>query len=116
MLRQMTDYLASLKSFKVESSAVDEVVLTSGQKIQLASESVVSVQRPNRLRSEQLGARNGLAFWYDGKTMTLECKSNDTYATIPRRRTWTTRSTRPASSSRSRRPGPTSFTATRTTS
>lgn len=83
MLRQMTDYLASLQSFRVQSAAVDEVVLRSGQKIALASESQVSVQRPNRLRSEQIGARNGLAFWYDGKSMTLACKVNDTYATIP---------------------------------
>ena len=83
LLRQMTDYLASLQSFRVNSSAVDEVVLKSGQKLQLASESQVSVVRPNRLRSEQVGARNGLAFWYDGTSMTLECKANDTYATVP---------------------------------
>jgi hypothetical protein len=83
MLKQMTDYLESLQSFTVQSAAVDEVVLQSGQKIQLASASQVSVQRPNRLRSEQLGARNGLAFWYDGKSMTLMCKANDTYATLP---------------------------------
>jgi hypothetical protein len=83
LLRQMTDYLASLQSFRVNSSAVDEVVLKSGQKLQLASESQVSVMRPNRLRSEQVGARNGLAFWYDGTSMTLECKANDTYATVP---------------------------------
>jgi hypothetical protein len=83
LLRQMTDYLASLQIFTVQSAALDEVVLKSGQKIQLASESQVSVQRPNRLRSEQIGARNGLAFWYDGKSMTLECKANDTYSTVP---------------------------------
>src|SRR6185295_9949572 len=53
MLKEMTDYLAGLQTFKVQSDAIDEVVLTSGQKIHLASESVVSVQRPNRLRSEQ---------------------------------------------------------------
>src|SRR5262245_2226241 len=64
LLRAMTSYLASLQSFTVQSAAVDEVVLKSGQKIQLASESLVSVQRPNRLRSEQVGAANGLAFWY----------------------------------------------------
>jgi hypothetical protein len=83
MLRRMTDYLASLPSFKVRSSATDEVVTTAGQKIQIESESDVSVARPNRLRSEQVGAKNGLAFWYDGRTMTLECKSNGTYATLP---------------------------------
>jgi len=81
ILHQMTDYLASLSSFRVQSAAVDEVVLKSGQKLQLASESMVSVQRPNRLRSEQLGAANGLAFWYDGKNMTLACKADNSYAT-----------------------------------
>jgi hypothetical protein len=29
------------------------------------------VERPNRLLSEQLGGASGLAFYYDGKTMTL---------------------------------------------
>lgn len=83
LLRQMTDYLAGLKSFKVQGAAVDEVVTTAGQKIQVASDSQVSVERPNRLRSEQLGAQNGLAFWYDGKTMSLACKTTNTYATAP---------------------------------
>jgi hypothetical protein len=82
MLRGMTDYLASLQSFRVQSAAIDEVVLKSGQKIQLASQSQVSVQRPNHLRSEQTGAANGLAFWYDGKNMTLACKADNSYATL----------------------------------
>jgi len=83
LLREMADYLASLKSFKVRSSAVDEVVTAAGQKIQVPSESEVSIERPNRLRSEQLGAENGMGFWYDGQTMTLSCKSNNTYAKVP---------------------------------
>ena len=83
MLRQMADYLASLKSFKVQSSSVDEMVTTAGQKVQLASESQIYVQRPNRLRSQQVGAANGMGFWYDGKTMTLTCPSSKTYATVP---------------------------------
>jgi hypothetical protein len=82
-LRQMADFMAGLKSFRVHSSAIDEVVLTSGQKLQLASESRVSVERPNRLLSEQLGSASGLAFYYDGKTMTLACKANNSYATAP---------------------------------
>jgi hypothetical protein len=116
LLREMTDYLASLKSFKVRSSAVDEVVTAAGQKIQVPSESEVSIERPNRLRSEQLGAENGMGFWYDGQTMTLACKSNNTYARCPRLRTWTTPSTRRASSSKSRRPERICSTAIRTTS
>jgi hypothetical protein len=83
LLRQMADYLASLKSFKVQSTSVDEVVTTAGQKIQLASESQIYIQRPNRLRSQQIGAATGMGFWYDGKNMTLTCPSTKSYATVP---------------------------------
>lgn len=83
MLRQMTDYLAGLRSFQVEAAAIDEVVTTDGQKVQLATGSRVVVQRPNRLHSEQVGALKGLSYWYDGKTMTLYCKSTNSYATAP---------------------------------
>jgi len=82
-LRKMADYLASLQSFRVRSAAKDEVVLKSGQKIDLPSLSETTVQRPNKLRSEQVGAKGGLAFWYDGTSMTLECMSNATYTTKP---------------------------------
>jgi hypothetical protein len=82
-LRKMTAYLASLQSFRVRSATKDEVVLKSGQKIDLASQSQTTVQRPNKLRSEQVGSQGGLAFWYDGKSMTLECMSNATYTTKP---------------------------------
>jgi len=82
-LRKMTDYLAGLQSFRVQSAAKDEVVLKSGQKIDLPSQSQTSVLRPNKLRSEQIGTKGGLAFTYDGKTMTLECTGNGTYATKP---------------------------------
>jgi hypothetical protein len=82
-LHRMTDYMASLRSFRVQSSAKDEVVLKSGQKIDLSSQSQTSVQRPNKLRSEQIGSKGGLAFFYDGKSMTLECTANGTYTTKP---------------------------------
>ena len=83
LLRQMSDYLARLQSFQVRSSAIDEVVTTAGQKIQIVSESQVTLERPNRLRSEQLGGDSGLTFWYDGKTMTLECRAAHSYETVP---------------------------------
>ena len=79
----MANYLASLQSFRVQSAAKDEVVLKSGQKIDLPSQSETSVQRPNKLRSEQVGAKGGLAFMYDGKSMTLVCTGTGTYSTKP---------------------------------
>jgi hypothetical protein len=83
MLRQMSDYLAGLRSFRFMSSSVDEVVTKTGQKIEFTADSEVSVLRPNRIRSEQVGGNGALAFWDDGKNMTLYCKANGTYATVP---------------------------------
>jgi len=83
LLHEMSNYLASLQSFKVESSAVDEVVTTAGQKIQILTDSEVTVERPNQLRSEQIGAGKGMGFWYDGTNMTLICKETSTYSTLP---------------------------------
>ncbi len=82
-LRQMTDHLAGLQTFTVQSFSVDEVVLGNGQKIQVTNDSKVSVQRPNKLRSEQLGSGSSLRFWYDGTTMTLACGASNTYGTAP---------------------------------
>jgi hypothetical protein len=83
LLRQMTDYLAGLQTFQVMSSSVDEVVTTDGRKLQLTADDRVFVARPNRLRSEQIAAPNGMSFWNDGKTMTLYCRADNTYATAP---------------------------------
>lgn len=83
LLRAMTDYLSGLRTFAVRSASVDEVVLKSGEKLQLLGDSRVSVARPNRLRSEQVGPGGGMAFWYDGHAMTLYCKATNTYGTVP---------------------------------
>jgi hypothetical protein len=81
MLKQMTDYLASLQSFTVQSSSIDQATMKSGEKIQATSDLDVAVQRPNRLRSTQRGAGDRLSLWYDGKSMTLACKESNTYET-----------------------------------
>lgn len=83
LLRQMTDYLAGLQNFEVTSSTVDEVVTKDGRKIEIAGDHDVSVARPSRLRSAQIGASNGLSFTDDGKTMTVYCNGNNEYASAP---------------------------------
>jgi hypothetical protein len=82
LLRQMTDYLADLQSFTVQGATTDEVAFKSGEKIQTMADSEIAVARPNRLRSTQVGAE-GLGFFYDGKTMTVACKANGSYETVP---------------------------------
>lgn len=82
LLRQMADYLAGLQSFSVQNFAVDEVALKTGEKIQATSDSDVVVQRPNHLRNTQRGQGEGLGLWYDGKTMTVACKTNNSYESV----------------------------------
>jgi hypothetical protein len=83
LLHQMTDYLAGLQSFKMHSISVDEVVTTAGQKVQVLADSDIVLARPNRLQSTEVDSAAGLAFWYDGKTMTLYCKASNTYDSVP---------------------------------
>ena len=82
LLRQMTDYLAGLQSFTVQNFAVDETTMKSGEKIQATSDSEITVQRPNHMKSTQRGAGEGLTLWYDGKTMTIACKGTNSYESV----------------------------------
>ena len=82
LLRQMSDYLAGLQSFSVQNFAVDETAMKSGEKIQATSDLEITVQRPNHMKSTQRGAGEGLALWYDGKTMTIACKSNNSFESV----------------------------------
>ncbi len=87
LLRQMSDYLAGLKSFQVMASSVDQILTTDGRKLQVTGDHQVFVERPNRMRSQEVAAASGLAgnrleLWDDGKTMTLFCKANNTFASV----------------------------------
>jgi hypothetical protein len=81
LLRQMTDYVSSLKSFKVDGQSSDEVVTKDGHKFEVVSESQLSVTRPNMIKSEKMHGTNAMTFTDDGKSMTLHCKTDNTYAT-----------------------------------
>jgi hypothetical protein len=84
VLRSMSDYLGGLKGFKVDSTATDEVVLKSGQKIQHISRSQTMVSRPNMLYSRRIGAAGAdAALWYDGRTASIFCGSTNSYAVTP---------------------------------
>jgi hypothetical protein len=82
-LRRMSSYLAGLDRFRVTSTAVDEVVTTSGQKLQQVSTSQVSLKRPNRLRSDRVGPFADMTFRYDGRSFSLYGKRTGMYALAP---------------------------------
>lgn len=83
ILRRMTDYVGKLQRFSVDTSNTLEIVLTSGQKIQLTSASRNTVQRPNRLRSERVGDVISQSFYFDGRTFTIFNPGDGYYATVP---------------------------------
>lgn len=80
-LRRMSDYLASLPAFSVTSDNTTEVVTRSGEKLQLDATSRVSVQRPNRLRSDRTGELADVSFVYDGRRLNMYGRRSNLYAT-----------------------------------
>ncbi|MEJ8810535.1 DUF2092 domain-containing protein [Variovorax ureilyticus] len=83
LLRRMTEYLAGLKHFSVDSDSTLEVVLTTGQKLQFDTAATATIRRPDRLRAERRGEVVDQVFYYDGASLTLFNLANRRYATVP---------------------------------
>ncbi|MBX3158044.1 MAG: DUF2092 domain-containing protein [Deltaproteobacteria bacterium] len=87
LLRQMSDELRRMHSFEFDTTQVMEVVTHDGQRIQGLSSSRVSVERPNRLRTDRKGLLGGSSVYYDGRNLTVYGKRDNLYATSPAPRT-----------------------------
>jgi len=83
ILKQMTDYLGSLKQFSVHTENTLEDLLDSGQRIDIDVSASVTISRPNRLRAERKGDLVSQVFYYNGKTLTLYDPDANVYATEP---------------------------------
>jgi hypothetical protein len=79
-LHRMSDYLACLQSFRVDTTSVDEKITTEGQKIQEIKESTIAVRRPGELRIDRVGPRGHAVFRYDGKRFSLYNSEKNVYA------------------------------------
>jgi hypothetical protein len=82
-LKKMSDYLAGLKTFKVETTSVDEKVTTDGQKIQELRESKLAVMRPNGLSVDRRGPRGRAILRYDGKQFAIDLPERHEYGVAP---------------------------------
>ena len=82
VLRQMSDYLGSLKSFSFRAENTVDMVMPSGQKLQAGGNVDVAIQRPNRFRVNRKGDIGDQEFYFDGKTLTLYGKLVNYYATM----------------------------------
>lgn len=84
VLKKMTDFLEKQQKLRFNSDSVTEIVLKDGEKLAFAAESQVSMERPNRLRSDRKGeAAQHLSLFYDGKTLSLYGEGSGLYASAP---------------------------------
>jgi hypothetical protein len=82
LLKTSTDFLAGQQRFHAETRNTLEVVLKSGQKIQLGHGVRMWAQRPDKLRSDRFDDVSGQSFFYDGKSLTMFEPGGGTYATV----------------------------------
>jgi hypothetical protein len=83
LLRKMSDFLAGLEQFSIQTENSIEVILKSGEKIQYDSPAEAMVQRPNKVYAERKGDIVNQEFYYDGKTLTLYNPDQRYYGTVP---------------------------------
>src|SRR5262245_18928773 len=81
LLRKMSSDLANAQTFQVDASHVHEVVTKAGDKIQVLAQARITVQRPDKLRSDRTGAIADLSMYYDGKNVSIFGKKTKLYAT-----------------------------------
>lgn len=82
ILKQMSDYLVGLKQFSFHADNTEDVLLTSGQRIQYAKSVTVYVRRPNRIRADSAGDKQNAQLFYDGKAITLMDRGKNSYTSI----------------------------------
>jgi hypothetical protein len=83
-LHRMSDYLARLNTFRVDTTTVDETKVTKdGQKIQQVAESKIAVSRPGQLRVDRVGPNGHVVFRDDGKQFSVYNSDKNIYATAP---------------------------------
>lgn len=83
ILKQMTDYVGSLKTFSLNTQNTIEDLLDSGHRIDSDVSAQVIISRPDKVRAERKGELIDQIFFYDGKTLTLYNPTDKVYATEP---------------------------------
>jgi hypothetical protein len=82
IMKRMSAYLASQKSFSFDFNSSIEVVTREAQKIQFDSSGDASVARPNMFRAHRVGGYTDIELVDDGKTVTLLGKHINKYAQV----------------------------------
>lgn len=81
-LQAMGAYLRTLKDFRVQVSASNEVVLEDGQKLQYGNKVDLLASIPKGLRIHDVSDAHERMYFYDGTNFTLWGKRTNMYATV----------------------------------
>jgi hypothetical protein len=81
-LKDMSNFLAGVKTYSFQVEELFDDVLEDGQKIELGNQRHLSVSRPDKLYGEGVGDTKNTKFYYDGKTATIVDAAQKTYATV----------------------------------
>ncbi len=82
-LKAMATYLGSLKDFQVRGEITDEIVLTDGQKVQVAKTTNLLARLPDRLMADIDGDQGAKTYFYNGQQFTIFAKEQGFYASVP---------------------------------
>ena len=81
-LRQMSDYLKSLKAFTLRAENTTDELALAGSKLQFGQTVDIYVKRPDRLRANAEGDLANQQFFFDGKYLTLFNNDQNVYARL----------------------------------
>ena len=79
ILKSMSTYLGGTKVFRVNADIDLEVVVWTGQKVQISSAATVAMKRPDGFRITRKGMLADAEFIFDGKELTLYGKDLNIY-------------------------------------
>jgi hypothetical protein len=83
-LHRMSDYLSTLKTFRVDTTTVDETkVDKDGRKLQGLAVSKVVIRRPGEMRVDRVSPEGRVVFRDDGKQFSIYNSDKNIYATAP---------------------------------
>lgn len=81
VLRRSTDFLSAQKQFRMDTQSSIQAVMDNGQKLQFDHHAVMTVQRPNKMRTERMGEIVNQVITYDGKSIAVNMREDAFYAT-----------------------------------
>ncbi|MGH9336799.1 MAG: DUF2092 domain-containing protein, partial [Vicinamibacteria bacterium] len=83
LVKQMSELLASTRSFALEAEEIYDEVPAHLPRTQMTNLRHVALRRPDRMVGDASGDAINRSFWYDGKTLSVLDKEQNTHATIP---------------------------------